>query len=279
MDNLLEIFSTRELSLMIWVILLIVVSQFSKGIRTSTFALLRAFFQASILGTLVLSFAYSAGIVFLLYKIEAWDETLLKDSIFWFIGSAFVILFNITKAGKEKDFFKNIAIDNVKLVLIFEFLVNFHAFSLITEIILLPILLFLGLLSAYAGLKDEHKGVKKFMDGILSAIAVIFLVYSMIDIIQNPSSINFQTGKTLFLPIVLTICFLPWAYLIALYMNYEVFFVRLGMYLKKKEILVYAKRRLLLKCHFSLRRLNKVSPLINELYDRSTAEDIRRIID
>lgn len=204
---------------------------------------------------------------------------MLKDSIFWFIGSAFLILVNITKAGKEKDFFKNISVDNVKLILIFEFLVNFHTFSLLTEIILLPILIFLGLLSAVAGQKDEHKAVKRIMERVFVIIGLVFLTYSMIDLVGTSNSINVQTAKTFLLPLILTLGFLPGAYLIALYMNYEVFFVRLGIFLKKKEDLKYAKRRLILKCHFSLKKLTRVSPLINELYDGSTREDIRRVIN
>ena len=272
-------FSTRELSLLIWITVLVVISQFSRGIRESSLALLRAFFQASIIVILLHSLSYSAGIVYILHRITFWDVSMLKDSILWFISSAFLILVNITKAGKEKDFFKNIFIDNVKLILIFEFLVNFHTFSLLTEMILLPILIFLGLISAFAGLKDEHKTVKRMVERVFVIVGVILLTYSIIDIGSTAKTITAQIVKAFCLPLILTICFLPAAYLIALYMNYEVFFVRLGLFLKKKEDLKFAKRRLILKCNFSLRKLTKVSPLINELYDGSTREDIKRVIN
>ena len=279
MKILLEIFSTRELSLMIWLAVLLFGSQFSKSIRESTSTLLRTFFQISIVVIILLSVSYSAGIVYLLYKSTFWNELMLKDSIFWFIGSGFLILFNITKAGKERDFFKNIFMDNIKLILILEFIVNFHTFSLFTELIVLPIITFLAIISAYAGLKEEYKKVKSLMDIIFITLGVILLIYSVRDMVTTSNTITWYTIKAFLLPLILTIAFLPCAYLIALYMNYEDLFVRLSFFLKKKDNPRFAKRRLILKCGFNLKKISSMSPLINEFYDESTREDIRRVIN
>ena len=43
---------------------------------------------------------------------------MVKDTIFWFIGSGLVVLFNVNKALRQEEFFITVFKDNIKLVLI-----------------------------------------------------------------------------------------------------------------------------------------------------------------
>jgi hypothetical protein len=274
-----SIFSKREQALHNWIVNLVLSIQFSKSIRAATGAVLKAFFQKSILVIVLASLAYSCLVVYIFAHAGFWNVSMLKDTSFWFIGSALAILFNLTKARKEDRFFQGILVDNVKLVLIIEFVANFHVFNLAIELIMLPTIVFFAMIRGYSEMKQAHTQVRKLMDGIFIIIGVIFLIVSLIDILQNIRSFaSYTTLKSFLLPIILSISFIPCAFLIAIVMEYELLFVRLGMFLTDKENLAFAKRRIVLKGLISLRRLRILSDKINQLYNESTKEDIKRVI-
>lgn len=143
MTEILGIFSNREVATITWIFLVILGLQFNERTRKTIGGLFEAFFVNSILVVNLLAIIYSSSIIYLLYLVDFWGFFMLKDSIYWFICSGFLILISLNKAAKEKDFFKNILRDNLKLLLILEFAVNFHQFSLVTELILLPVIAFL----------------------------------------------------------------------------------------------------------------------------------------
>lgn len=271
--------NNREIATLIWILLAIIASLFSSKLRSAIRTLLKAFFVRQIVAIVLLSITYTSGVLLLLSKAGLWDLTLVKDAVLWFIGSGFVIVMNLNEAKKENAFFKKLLIDNFKLIVILEFITNFHVFTIPIELILIPCVAFMAMLSAVAGLKAEHKKVKNFVDGALTIIGLTFLVFSVIDISNHTTSFaSFTTLKAFALPIILTIAFLPCAYLIALYMNYEELFVRLSFYLKDNPNLNYAKGRLVIKCNVSLARLFIMSPKINELYTGATKDFIKNVI-
>ena len=204
---------------------------------------------------------------------------MLKDSIYWFIGSALIVLLNLMKAHKEKGFFKKLLLDNLKLLIIIQFIMNVHVFSLTIELILLPVITIIVLIRTYSEHKAEYIQLKNVMDGFLTVIGLTFLTFSVIEILEDIKKFaSFATLKTFLFPIILSISFIPFAYLITLYMSYEMLYVRLGFFLSNERDLRYAKWRTLRKCHFSLNKLNQLSSNINELYSGSTRNNIKEII-
>lgn len=245
----------------------------------ATGGLFKAFFVTSIVVVNLLAIIYSSSIIYLLYLVDFWDSSLLKDSIYWFIGSGFLILFNLNKAGKEEGFFKNILRDNLKLLLILEFVVNFHQFSLVTELILLPVIAFLAMMQAIAEREERTMKVKSLIDWVFAIFGFIVLGISIRDIwVDFRGFANIPNLESFLLPIILSITFIPFAYCIALYMNFEVIFIRLSLFLKNKKDLRFAKWRTFLKSKLSLKKLNKLSTKINTLHNGTTRDDIRNAI-
>jgi hypothetical protein len=277
--DLRDIFSNRELSTIIWIILIVLGLQFNKGTRKATGGLFKAFFVTSIVVVNLLAIIYSSSIIYQLYLVDFWDSSLLKDSIYWFIGSGFLILLSLNKAGKEENFFKNILRDNLKLLLILEFVVNFHQFSLLTELILLPIIALLAMMQAVAEREERTMKVKSMIDWIFAIFGFIVLGISIRDIwVDFRGFANISNLESFLLPIILSVTFIPFAYCIALYMNFEVIFIRLGLFLKNKKDLRFAKWRTFVKSRLSLKKLNNLSKKINTLYNGSTRDDIRNAI-
>jgi hypothetical protein len=279
MNKLQQIFSNRELSSIIWILLFILVLQFNKPTRKATVNLFKAFFVPTIITVNLFALLYSSSIIYLLFRFRFWDLTLLKDSIYWFIGSGFIILFNLLKANKEKDFFKNMLRDNLKLILILGFIINIHQFGLVTELILLPILFFLAMMQVVAEREERTEKVKTLIEWIFAIFGLIVLGFSIRDIwVDFQGFVNISNLESFLLPIILSITFIPFAYIVALYMNFELLFIRLGLFLKNKKKLRYAKWRTIFKSRLSLKKLNVISPKINALYNGSTKQDIRNAI-
>jgi len=279
MEKIHEIFNSREISSIIWLVTIALILQFNKSTRQASVNLIGAFFQWKITLINLLAISYSASIVWALWIIKFWELSLLKDTVFWFVGSGFFILMNLNKAEKEKNFFKNIFRDNLKLILILEFVINFHQFSLLAEMIILPVLAFFAMLQVVAEREERTKIVKTLIDWIFIIITVTFLIISIRDITNDITGFaNYSNLKSFLLPVILSISFLPCAYLIAVFMNYEMLFVRLGFYLKNKGDLRFAKLRTLQKCGLKISKIRTLSPKINSLHNGSTREEIKDII-
>ena len=204
---------------------------------------------------------------------------MIKDVLLWFIGSAVVTLFNLPNSRKE-GLFKKLLTDNLKLIVVFQFIVNTRVFSLPIELILIPAITFLVILNSVAELKEEHKKVKRLIDWILTLIGLTFLMLAIIGITEDVSKFaSYKTLKSFLLPIILSITFIPYAYLTKLFMSYEMLYVRLGFFLRNKRDLRYAKRRVFTKAFLNLKKLNRISYSINQLHNNSTRDDIRSVIN
>jgi hypothetical protein len=279
MEKLHEIFNNRELASIIWLVIIGLLIQINKSTRQASKNLMKAFFQWKITSLILIALLYSTTIILILWIIKFWNQALLKDTIIWFAGSGFFILMNLNKAEKEKDFFKNILRDNLKLILILEFVINFHQFSLLAEIFILPVLAFLAMLQVVAEREERTIIIKNVIDWIFVIVAVIFLIISIRDITNDITGFaDYSNLKSFLLPVILSISFIPCAYLIAVFINYEMLFFRLGFYLKNKKDLQYAKFKTFQKCGLQISKIRALSPKINKLYNGSAREDIKKII-
>jgi hypothetical protein len=153
-----------------------------------------------------------------------------------------------------------VILDNIKFVLIMEFVVNLYSFSLPAELIVMPAVTFIAMSNVFAESKQEYKKVSKLLNFILGVFGLYLLVFTFREIVLDFQ--NFATIKNLrdfFLPPLFSIVLLPFVYVMALFMQYEMFFVRIDIANKNSGVTKYAKRKILMACHVNLSKLNKVS--------------------
>ncbi len=157
-----------------------------------------------------------------------WELALLKDTAFWVL---FVELPLFTKAIEKADsgrFFSKLIRENVTIAVAIEFFVGFWTFSLITEIILIPLTVLISVLYVLAGQDKKHRSVKRFFDGLLVLWGMILLINAIYSLIHAPNQFfSFDTLKSLLLPLVLLVFNLPVVYGLALYNTYEQIFIRI----------------------------------------------------
>lgn len=256
------IFTTREQAIIIWVAVFLIWSLFQKNLRNSIAGLLRAFFQKKIFIAFVMMIFYVGLTVYLLFRIHLWDAVLLKDTIFWIIGTAFILFLNLNKAAEDKDYFKKILFDNLKLILILTFLINFYTFPLIAELISLPIIVLIAAMGAYTGTKKEYLPAKKFVDFLLGAWGLFLAIYVIARIFGSYQTLLMTDNLLAFLlPILLTSAFIPFLYGFAVYIAYESLFNRIDFLIGKdnKQLASFGKRKILKTFMLNLKKLNKFS--------------------
>lgn len=249
--------SNREIASLIWLGVLLVAIAAYRATRQLLPQLLRLIFFSKISVGLLVMLAYVSFVALIFHWLGFAHWWMLKDALFWFFGTAVILVFNTNKATEEKHHFKKLVLDTIKFAVVLSFILNLYTFSLAVELFLTLFLALVAVLTVVAEDKDEYKPAKKFLNGVLGVAALGLFAYTLVNIFSDPHS--FASVKNLedFLtPIVLTIALLPFLYGVALYSTYESLFVRMAFRVDDDEVLAYSKRQVILACRFRLRRVN-----------------------
>ena len=269
--DFLNLFSNREIALFLWVFIIVILLSLNKPIRKSFRPVLKAFFSKRILVAVLCLLLYVSVIVFALHCIRYWDFSLLKDTVFWTMGFAFVLMFRLNDIKRFKDF-RVVLKDAFKWTLIVEFIVAFYSFSLAFEIIIFPIILLIVLMQAYSEAHTEHQQVNRVLLTILSVIGFVIFCYSAYMTFSHSETLfSIQSGKVFLLPIILTVLFFPFIYLLSLYAIYEVLFTKLRIFLKDDSIRRKVKGQILMVANVNIERLSNISQRV--IHERPFTED------
>lgn len=277
MNSIMTIFSNRELSLLIWSVVVLTTFFSVKSIRQSSGPFFKALFAKQILIVLFLLIAFIIIIIFTLYKIHLWDKSLLKDTIFWFFGVALALSYKSNNA-KDISFFKEIIKDSIKWTIIVEFIINFYTFGLITELILLPVMVIIALLQTVSEMDKKNEQVTKLLKNITAMIGLILVVYVSYKTFTNYDKLlGLNNLFSFLLPIILTITILPFIYFLALYINYESLFVRIQFISQDNIIKRRLKTEILLTANFDIAKILLINKKLNK-YDLTQSDDIKKYV-
>lgn len=231
---------------------------FMKSMRTSIWGLIKMLFQKSFLKIYAILGMYLILMFCALNKVNFWDLDYLKDSLLWLFTVGFVLIFKSVEA-KDITYFKNILRESLKWTVLFEFIINFYSFSLITEFIMLPVLVFITTTQAFSELDKKNIQVTKLLTNILSLIGIVFLGFSIYKtIIGFETFFSFTTLRIFIFPIVLTTLFLPFIYFLSLFSVYESYFIRLDFMTVKKDEVKTVKKLIKRIANINLNKLNRI---------------------
>jgi len=249
----------REKAVIVWFLIFLFWALSQKNIRTSMLGVLKAFFQKKIITVFLAMFVYIFFIILLFSKLQIWNASLTKDTGFWILGSAFVLLMNVNNATQDDHHFKKILIDNLKLILVLEFIITLYSFDFWIEMLFVPVMFLIVTMGAVAEIKKEYLPVKKLIDYILSFIGIFLIIFAISKVIGDYQ--GFLTANNLrsfVLPPLMTLAYIPFLYIFALIMAYEMLFVRLDIFLKNdKKLAGFAKQKIFRLCFLNLGKLNR----------------------
>jgi len=249
----------REKAVIVWFLIFLFWALSQKNIRTSMLGVLKAFFQKKIITVFLAMFVYIFFIILLFSKLQIWNASLTKDTGFWILGSAFVLLMNVNNATQDDHHFKKILIDNLKLILVLEFIITLYSFNFWIEMLFVPVMFLIVAMGAVAEIKKEYLPVKKLIDNILSFIGIFLIIFAISKVIGDYQ--GFLTANNLrsfVLPPLMALAYIPFLYIFALIMAYEMLFVRLDIFLKNdKKLAGFAKQKIFRLCFLNLGKLNR----------------------
>jgi len=257
--------SNREAAIAIWLLIGLIWAFTQSKIRQSLLLVIKSFFAWKLSMSYIAMLSYIAMILFILHLVGIWNMIHITTTILWVICVGFVMLFENLKANNE-SFFKNSVKANLKVLVVFEFLINFYVFSLWVELLLVPVSGILGGLLGIAATKKEYASLQKSLNTFMAIIGTLLVGYALYMTINDYKNLfTLHNFESFILPILLTIMFLPFVYLWAVYANYETLFIRLEFFVSDKSLLPYLKKRTFLAFRLNLWSLNKWAKHINTL--------------
>lgn len=251
-----SLFSNREIATALW-LLLAIAYYLSKGnVRVALLRSTKAFFHPEIQIGLGLMILYTFGVVSILRIANLWNLTLLKGTVIWFCFTAtFLTLDILTKETSENTFAKVIK-KNLKLIVIVSFIITTYTFSLVVELLIIPVATLLVLVVAVSETNEEKTSIANIASAGLIIIGLSYFSYAVYRAaIDYQQFLGVDSFKNLLLAPVLSVSLLPFIYVSVLVNFYFKIFRRLKSGPEKdKSLNRYAKRKIVLHCRLNVAR-------------------------
>lgn len=206
---------------------------------------------------------YTIGMVYSLHRLGLWDNSQLKNTVFWFFTVGFISLFDVTNEKKD-NYFKITLKDIFSFTAILQFIISVYTFSFFVELFLVPIgVLIVGMIAV--GQRDpENRPVIQFLNNLLALLGLFLIGYTIYRIIKDFHSFaNTGTLSDFLIPAALSLLYLPLLYLISLYVNQDDTFKGLNRTFKNRKLLRFAKWQTLLNFGFSKKDLRRWRSIVN----------------
>lgn len=225
-----DLFNNREIAVGLWLIALILFAASKKVVRQSFVDVLKHALMPKILIPLVLSFLPTTLIVVVLTHFGLWDLSVLKETIYWVIGTGLVMFGRFANVKGVKELYITTTKDVLALVVVLEFLIWFYVFPLCVELLFVPFATLLVLLTTMAKhmKTDGIELTRKVLNGLQVFVGLVVLLFVILALIQDPRPLfTYQNLELFLLPIALSFAYTPSVYLLALYSKYELVFNRI----------------------------------------------------
>ena len=221
-------FSNREIAGYIWLALFFGAAAFNGGVRQSFVGVLRAFCHPLIITPLSLAAMYIAACVIVFERIGIWTSANLKTTVLWALSFALATMFDINRVSEDRTFFKKAVREAFAIASVLTFMIEFYSFSLPVELVAVPLLTLLALLHI-ASDKPEHAQAQRLAGKLSAIVGIGYLTYSLYrTILDLKGFATLDTAREFGLPILLTLCFLPYLYALVIYVVYERSFIGLA---------------------------------------------------
>ena len=235
-------FTNREIAILFWLSVLLVLALLHSNTRPSLGQVVKAFFAPKLSALLAIALTYIIASVFILSFVGIWQWANLKTTVLWGITSAFVAMFDAIRLTGDKAYFRKLLYDIFNVTVVVTFIAEFYSFGLLIELVLFPLLAFIGILHAYSEKQPESDPVKKLLGWIMISAGLWILIYSGYQMITNFHEVATKdTALEFGIPIILSLSFLPFIYFLNVYITYENSFIRIGLSIKDRSLLRYAK--------------------------------------
>ncbi len=274
-------FNNREIATAICLMAFAIWALARSDVRKSIARVFRILVNRNVLACLAAMLLYTAAIITVLYAVGFWHLAMIKDAVLWFCCIAFVMVLRFVTSRDDERILRQVFVDNVKLVIVLEFLIGTYVMPLPAELVFVPFVTILVMVDSYAR-RDATYALLAKCTGFLVAVtgfAILgFAVSRAIGDYRNLGSMD-TVRSIVFLPLM-SILFVPFVYGLVILVTYESIIARLKLGPEKgSEVVRYAKCRILFHHGLSLRRLRAfVKQRQFELMQIQTKDDVDRML-
>lgn len=142
--------STREISVAFWTTVLIAWVLSNKDVRTGILEVIRHALLSKLIWVWLSLGAYAAALILGLREIGVWHWGLSKATILWFVFTAVALPFRFGNADDQPQVLRTLAKDGLSVLILVEILLNTYTFSLLAELLLVPLATLVGLIGVVA---------------------------------------------------------------------------------------------------------------------------------
>ena len=240
--------NNREIAIGLWIILGLLFCLSGADLRTSLWNLASALIAPKLLLFFGIVAINVVALCWLLAEIGLWSVSQMPPTILWFVMGGCVFAGRALQSKEDDQYFRKLFRGSLRLGGIFEFIVVAYTFSLVTELVLVPILFFLGATLAFAGTKPEYAKAKVLLEFILATFAIVLVWNSLSSIWSQPDQFfTTDTGRNFVLPILLTVGSIPVFYLLFCYSHIEQARIQIDQKtFQSDDLKGYARRRFFL---------------------------------
>ncbi len=188
---------------------------------------------------------YVAALAWLYWRVGIWTDSQIAATVLWCFLSGTSLLARSFDVKEGEKHFRKYVRDAISITGVIEFLYVAHTFSLITEIVLTPLVTCVGLLYAVSERDHKYTSVKKLTEWILFIVVIIFIWKSVSGIWESPEEfLKVSTARSFILPFAMTIGSIPFFYIMYCYSQVEIASIRINFKdFQSNELKRYAKRR------------------------------------
>lgn len=241
-------FNNREIAAAAWIVLILGLVSIKWVVRSSLFGVVRALADRKLLIVL----GAFAGWIGLLSWFGSgtglWTSSQVVPTVVWYFVGGLPLLFRAFDAKEGTQHFRGYATAVLSGTAVIEFIYVAKTFSLPIELVLTPIVTFIALLAVVSERDPEHAAVNKLLTWVLAIIALTILWHSVSQIWAEPEAFfTTDTARSFILPIYLTICTIPFFYVLHCYSHIEGARIQIGQKtFQSDELKAYAKKRFIL---------------------------------
>ncbi len=233
--------NSREIAILIWLGLVLAYSMRSGEVRRSLLGLVKAFLQHKILLSLGGAALYSAACVWLLWQVGLWEWANLKTTLLWGLTFAFVTMMDVAKLETEPRPLRRLGKEAVNATALIVFVAEFYTFPLWGELILVPLLVMIGGMIVVGESMPNAAPAVRLLTFLQVLAGSSLLIYSLGHIVQELRDFaTLATARELAVPMLLSLMFLPFLYLLILWVSYENASLRLRATMGDRKLRRYA---------------------------------------
>jgi len=276
------LFNNREIATAFWFLLFAVWALSKPTVRKSVGHLLLTFGNRKLLACVGAMLAYTAALVASLSALGFWHTGMLKDTVIWFFFSGFVLVMDFVTSKDNEPVFKKILFDNVKVLIVIQFIINTYTMPLIGELVFVPFVTLLFVMDALAKTDTQYDSGARLTGCVISIIGFLIFGYAIWCAVSDFRNLgSMDTFRSIAFPLLMSLLFAPFVYFVVLASTYENIFVRLRIGPEKtRDVIRYAKRRILFRYGLRLSRLREFSKRFSlELMRIQTVEDVDRLLE